>query len=123
EFARQQAALTTASDPGRLRLLLAAESAGGLVAAEMHAAGVPWDVAEHERILADLLGPKPAAGAKPAKMLAAAEEVRTALDDPRVSLDSPARLLTALRNAGINVSSTAKWELAESDHPAIEPLL
>lgn len=123
EFARQQAALETATDPGRLRLLLAAESAGGLVAAEMHAAGVPWDVTEHERILEDLLGPRPAAGAKPAKMLAAAEEVRAALDDPRVSLDSPTRLLTALRNAGINVSSTAKWELAESDHPAIEPLL
>lgn len=123
EFARQQAALETATDPGRLRLLLAAESAGGLVAAEMHAAGVPWDVTEHERILEDLLGPRPAAGAKPAKMLAAAEEVRTALDDSRVSLDSPTRLLTALRNAGINVSSTAKWELAESDHPAIEPLL
>lgn len=122
EFARQQAALETATDPGRLRLLLAAESAGGLVAAEMHAAGVPWDVTEHERILEDLLGPRPAAGAKPAKMLAA-EEVRTALDDSRVSLDSPTRLLTALRNAGINVSSTAKWELAESDHPAIEPLL
>lgn len=123
EFARQQAALETATDPGRLWLLLAAESAGGLVAAEMHAAGVPWDVTEHERILEDLLGPRPAAGAKPAKMLAAAEEVRTALDDSRVSLDSPTRLLTALRNAGINVSSTAKWELAESDHPAIEPLL
>lgn len=123
EFARQQAALETATDPGRLWLLLAAESAGGLVAAEMHAAGVPWDVTEHERILEDLLGPRPAAGAKPAKMLAAAEEVRAALDDPRVSLDSPTRLLTALRNAGINVSSTAKWELAESDHPAIEPLL
>lgn len=123
EFARQQAALETATDPGRLRLLLAAESAGGLVAAEMHAAGVPWDVTEHERILEDLLGPRPAAGAKPAKMLAAAEEVRAALDDPRVSLDSATRLLTALRNAGINVSSTAKWELAESDHPAIEPLL
>ena len=123
EFARQQAALETATDPGRLWLLLAAESAGGLVAAEMHAAGVPWDVTEHERILEDLLGPRPAAGAKPAKMLAAAEEVRTALDDSRVSLDSPTRLLTALRNAGINVSSTAAWGLAGSDHPAIEPLL
>lgn len=123
EFARQQAVLTTAADPGRLRLLLAAESAGGLVAAELHAAGVPWDVTEHERILTDLLGEKPAAGAKPAKMLAVAEEVRAALDDPRANLDSPTRLLASLRNAGINVSSTSKWELAESDHPAIEPLL
>src|SRR5699024_1937230 len=44
ESARQRTAVETASDPGRLRLLLAAESAGGLVAAEMRAAGVPWDV-------------------------------------------------------------------------------
>ncbi|SMX94917.1 hypothetical protein [Brevibacterium aurantiacum] len=80
EFARQSTALQTASDPGRLRLLLAAESAGGLVAAEMQAAGVPWDIAEHDRILSEKLGPRPAGDAKPAKMLAVAEEVRAALD-------------------------------------------
>ncbi|MGO1783187.1 MAG: hypothetical protein ACTIB7_06090 [Brevibacterium aurantiacum] len=80
EFARQTTALETASDPGRLRLLLAAESAGGLVAAEMQAAGVPWDVVVHDRILAEELGPRPAGDAKPTKMLAVAEEVRAALD-------------------------------------------
>src|SRR5699024_8964831 len=40
ESARQGTAVETVSDPGRLRLPLAAESAGGLVAAEMRAAGV-----------------------------------------------------------------------------------
>lgn len=123
EFSRQMEAVAGASDPGRLRLLLAAESAGGLVAAEMAAAGVPWDVAEHDRILAESLGPRPASGTKPAEMLEVAEEVRAALDDPRANLDSPARLLHALHSAGINVASTSRWELAESDHPAIEPLL
>ncbi|AMT92558.1 bifunctional 3'-5' exonuclease/DNA polymerase [Brevibacterium linens] len=123
EYARQTTAIETASDPGRLRLLLAAESAGGLVAAEMRAAGVPWDEAEHDRILTELLGPRPIRDGKPSKMLAKAEEVRAALDDPRVNLDSPNRLLAALRNAGINVASTSKWELRTSEHPAIEPLL
>lgn len=123
EYARQTAAVDSASDPGRLRLLLAAESAGGLVAAEMRAAGVPWDEAEHDRILTELLGPRPLRDGKPQKMLAKAEEVRAALDDPRVNLDSPNRLLASLRNAGINVASTSKWELQTSDHPAIAPLL
>lgn len=123
EFSRQSTAVQTASDPGRLRLLLAAESAGGLVAAEMQAAGVPWDVAEHDRILAEELGPRPARDAKPAKMLAVAEEVRAALDDPRANLDSHVKLLHSLHAAGINVASTSKWELEQSDHPAIAPLL
>lgn len=123
EFARQNAALQTASEPGRLRLLLAAESAGGLVAAEMQAAGVPWDVAEHDRILAEELGPRPAQDAKPAKMLAVAEQVRAALDDPRANLDSHVKLLHSLHSAGINVASTSKWELEQSDHPAVAPLL
>ena len=123
EYARQTTAIETASDSGRLWLLLAAESAGGLVAAEMRAAGVPWDEAEHDRILTELLGPRPIRDGKPSKMLAKAEEVRAALDDPRVNLDSPNRLLAALRNAGINVASTSKWELRTSEHPAIEPLL
>ncbi|MGR6090659.1 bifunctional 3'-5' exonuclease/DNA polymerase [Brevibacterium sp. CSND-B09] len=123
EYARQTAAIETAGDPGRLRLLLAAESAGGLVAAEMRAAGVPWDEAEHDRKLTELLGPRPIRDGKPQKMLAKAEEVRAALEDPRVNLDSPNRLLASLRNAGINVASTSKWELQTSEHPAIAPLL
>jgi DNA polymerase-1 len=123
EYDRQNAALESASDPGRLRLLLAAESAGGLVAAEMRAAGVPWDEVEHDRILTDILGPRPIRDGKPAKMLALADQVREALEDPRANLDSPNRLLSSLRNAGINVASTSKWELRTSDHPAIAPLL
>ena len=123
EHVRQTEAIETAGDPGRLRLLLAAESAGGLVAAEMRAAGVPWDEAEHDRILTELLGPRPIRDGKPQKMLAKAEEVRAALEDPRVNLDSPNRLLASLRNAGINVASTSKWELQTSEHPAIAPLL
>ena len=123
EHARQLAAIASAADPSPLRLLAAAESAGGLVAAELHAAGMPWDVTEHDRILAEQLGPRPGHGQPPARMVEVGAEVRAALGDPLLSLDSPPRLLKALRRAGIDVSSTSQWELAEHDHPAIEPLL
>ena len=52
-----------------------------------------------------------------------ASEVRQALDDPLVSLDSPPQLLKSLRRAGILVESTSKWALREIEHPAIMPLL
>ena len=51
EFARQRAAIAASADPGRLRLLIAAESAGALIAEELRAAGLPWDAAAHDRIL------------------------------------------------------------------------
>ncbi|GAA1489506.1 bifunctional 3'-5' exonuclease/DNA polymerase [Brachybacterium sacelli] len=123
EFARQRTATDGAADPGRLRLLLAAESAGALVAAELHAAGIPWDVAEHDRILTEALGPRPGTGQTPSRMAEAAAEVRTALGDPMLGIDSPPKLLRALHRAEIDVESTSQWELMEHDHPAIDPLL
>ncbi|MFC7374395.1 bifunctional 3'-5' exonuclease/DNA polymerase [Brachybacterium sp. GCM10030267] len=123
EFARQRRAVDGSIDPARLRLLVAAESAGALIAAELHAAGIPWDTAEHDRILRDAMGPRPPAGQSPAGMVEAAAEVRAALGDPQLSLDSPPRLLRALHRAGIDVESTSQWELTRFDHPAIEPLL
>ena len=123
EFARQRAALAASDAPGRLALLLAAESAGALVAAEMTSAGLPWDAEEHDRLLQLALGSRPAPGAKPARMLELAERVREALGDPTANLDSPPKLLYALRRAGVDARSTARWELAEHEHAAIAPLL
>jgi len=123
EFARQRAAVAGSRDPSRLRLLVAAESAGALVAEELRAAGLPWDAAEHDRILVETLGERPAAGGPPAKLTAAALRVRDALGDPAVSLDSQPKLLRALHRVGVLVESTSRWELAEQQHPVIEPLL
>ncbi|WP_372403092.1 bifunctional 3'-5' exonuclease/DNA polymerase [Sanguibacter suaedae] len=108
---------------GRLGLLLAAESAGALVAAEMTFAGVPWDAAEHDRILAEVLGPRPVAGFRPALLEAKLAEVREALGVTDLNPDSPAELLRQLRSAGLPVTSTRSWELREVDHPAVRPLL
>lgn len=123
ELRRQMVAVEQSLAPARLRLLLAAESAGALIAAELHAAGMPWDVDEHERILVEALGPRPMRDQVPQRMADEASAVRAALVDPQLSLDSPPQLLRGLRRAGIDVRSTSQWELAEQTHPAIEPLL
>jgi DNA polymerase-1 len=123
EFARQRAALATASDPHRLRLLVAAESAGALVASELRAAGLPWSAATHDGILSGVLGNRPVSGALPSLVAAKAAEVRAALGEPSASLDSQPKLLRALHRVGVTVESTSRWELARHDHPVIAPLI
>ena len=123
EFRRQREALAAASDPARLELLLAAESAGALVAAEMHAAGVPWDRAVHEGILEASLGTRPAPGEVAPRVRELGDVVRAALGDPAASLDSQPKLLRSLHRVGVLAESTSRWELARFDHPAIAPLL
>ncbi|MFI8632055.1 bifunctional 3'-5' exonuclease/DNA polymerase [Microbacterium sp. NPDC077663] len=121
EFTRQREVLD-ASAAG-LRLLAAAESVGALVAAEMHAAGVPWDGGVHDEILTGMLGARDPAGRQPARIEALGAEIRDLLGDPGVSLDSQPKLLRALHRVGVAATSTSKWELREYDHPVIAPLL
>ncbi|MFP3462625.1 bifunctional 3'-5' exonuclease/DNA polymerase [Arthrobacter globiformis] len=137
EYAAQQEALSSAGAPGaaaapaaggsnrrqRLQLLLAAESASALVAAEMQHAGVPWREELHENLLAEHLGPRPPLGHRPAKLEALNTELRGLLNAPALNPDSPQELMRALHRNGIEVKSTRQWELKESSHPAIEPLL
>ncbi|MGO2685034.1 MAG: bifunctional 3'-5' exonuclease/DNA polymerase [Microbacterium sp.] len=108
---------------GRLPLLCAAESAGGLIAEEMRAAGLPWDASEHDRILTEVVGARPAGGGMPALMAQHADAVRFHLGDPHLHLDSHTKLLRALHRVGVNVESTSQWELSEISHPVIAPLL
>ncbi len=127
EFRLQQAALEgdqlDPADARRLARLLAAESAGALIAAEMTFMGLPWRADVHDRILEEILGPKPPPGERPAKLQALAIEVREKLEAPDLNPDSPVDLLKALGNAGLRVTTTAKWELQKLKHPVIEPLL
>ncbi|MFB2586594.1 bifunctional 3'-5' exonuclease/DNA polymerase [Herbiconiux liukaitaii] len=123
---RTAVAEAAAADPaaGRIALLLAAESAGALAAAEMRHVGLPWSAARHDAVLTDLLGPRPARpDERPARLAELLELIRAALDDPTANPDSPAELLKSLRRAGIAVSSTRSWELQNIRHPVIEPLL
>ncbi|MCS5735640.1 bifunctional 3'-5' exonuclease/DNA polymerase [Herbiconiux daphne] len=124
EFRRQREAIRTATDPSRIALLIAAESAGSLVAVEMQHAGIPWNADHHDRLLADLLGPRPVApGIRPAHLEELLASIRTALDDPLANPDSPVELVKSLRRAGLDVTSTRSWELKSIVHPVIEPLL
>jgi DNA polymerase-1 len=126
--ASQQARIDSEPQTPRFGVLTAAESAGGLVAAEMTAAGLPYRAGAHDELLTELLGPRPApvsgVPGRPARLAGLAAEITAALGAVRpVNLDSPAQLLRALSAAGIRVSSTRVSELRPVDHPAIPLLL
>jgi DNA polymerase-1 len=123
ELARQLAAVAGSTAPGRLRLLLAAESTGALIAAEMRHDGLPWSTQVHDELLTRMLGERPRGGGRPAKLEALAEEVRALLGQPGVNLDSQPDLLHALHLAGLNVPSTRVSEIRALDSPVVGPLL
>src|SRR5262249_7403187 len=123
ELRRQRQAVDAAPVPGKLNLLLAAESVGALAAVEVPGTGPPWNAERHEQTLEDLLGPRPLPGARPARMEAVLADVRAAIDDPALNPDSPVELLKGLQRAGLQVTSTRSWELKEVEHPVIAPLL
>jgi DNA polymerase-1 len=116
----QRRRVRAAELPG-LETLLAAESAGALVAVEMTRAGLPFDVEAHDRLLRELLGPRPTRGMRPRKVQALADAVCAAFGH-RLNPDSPKQVLAAFHAAGIEVSTTHHWELSRVDHPAVEAL-
>ncbi|MBL1076806.1 bifunctional 3'-5' exonuclease/DNA polymerase [Nocardia sp. 2] len=122
-YADQVARTAKTEHPERMRLLLAAESAGLLVAAEMSRAGIPWRADVHRELLESMLGER-IPGGEPRRMVELAGEVSRAFGDGvRVRPDLPAEIVKAFARVGISLSSTRKWELQEIDHPAVAPLL
>jgi DNA polymerase I len=123
EWRLQQEAVAASAEPGRIQRLLAAESAGALIAAEMRFAGMPWRTDVHDALLAELLGPRPKPGERPAQLERLLGEMRTLLEVPDLNPDSPAELLKGLARGGVLATSTRSWELKKIKHPAIVPLL
>lgn len=121
-YADQQRRIEATAHPDRMRLLVAAESAGMLVAAEMNRAGLPWRADVHRAVLHDLLGERYAGGGEPRRLAELADEVSAAFGR-RVRPDLPADVVKAFAQAGIKVSSTRRWELESLDHPAVKPLI
>ncbi|MEU1693055.1 bifunctional 3'-5' exonuclease/DNA polymerase [Streptomyces hirsutus] len=121
-YAGQQRRIEATAHPDRMRLLVAAESAGMLVAAEMNRAGLPWRADVHRAVLHDLLGERYAGGGEPRRLAELADEVSAAFGR-RVRPDLPADVVKAFAQAGIKVSSTRRWELESLDHPAVKPLI
>jgi DNA polymerase-1 len=109
--------------PARFGLLVAAESAGGLVAAEMGFYGLPWRADVHSALLAGLLGDRPAPGLRPPRLADLAARISAAFGGRPVNPDSPAQVLRALAADGVRVPSTRAAVLREVDHPAAALLL
>lgn len=122
ELAAQEEAVAGSADPRRLRLLLAAESAGALIGVELQHAGLPYSADRHDELLTALLGPRPAYG-RPAVLEELGRDIRMHLDAPELNPDSPPDVLKALQRAGVMATSTRSWELRRLEHPVIEPLL
>ncbi|OIJ89709.1 bifunctional 3'-5' exonuclease/DNA polymerase [Streptomyces colonosanans] len=121
-YADQQRRHDTTAQPGHMRLLTAAESAGMLVASEMNRSGLPWSADVHREVLHDLLGERYAGGGEPRHLAELADEVSAAFGR-RVRPDLPADVVKAFAQAGIRVRSTRRWEIESIDHPAVKPLL
>lgn len=111
ELGVQLEAVDRSSAPHRLRLLLAAESQGALIAAEILHEGLPWRRDLHEAMLTEQLGPRPAEGQRPRLLQELAERIAGTLGVPGLNPDSPQDLLRGLNLAGVRVGSTRAWEL------------
>ncbi|WP_430334633.1 bifunctional 3'-5' exonuclease/DNA polymerase [Rhodococcus sp. ACT016] len=119
---RHRRQLAAIADDPRLRLLVAAESAGGLAAAEMAHDGLPFSTDAHLALLADALGPRTPDHVPPARLREVADEVSAAFGRP-VNPASQPEVVAAFGREGIELGSTRKYLLREIDHPAVEPLL
>ncbi|GGP43562.1 bifunctional 3'-5' exonuclease/DNA polymerase [Saccharothrix coeruleofusca] len=121
--AAQQRVAATLPHADPLRLLLAAESASALAAAEMTHHGLPWRADVHEALLAQLLGPRTAPGVRPARLAELADRITEAFGGKPVNPDHPPGVVRAFAREGIDIPSARAWVLKSVDHPAVEPLL
>jgi DNA polymerase-1 len=122
-YADQLARIAAAEHPGRFRLLVAAESAGALVGAEMGAAGLPWRAEVHDAILAELLGEASPVGGPPRRLAELAARIAEIFGVRQLHADSPAELLRAFARAGVELPNTRAWVLRGVDHPAVPLVL
>jgi DNA polymerase I len=123
-YRHQRARCTASARPGRLNTLIAAESAGALVAAEMGHIGLPWRADVHRTLLLDLLGEPSPMGGPPRRLVELAERINEAFGSTtRVHPDSPAEVLRAFERLGITLANTRAWELRRVDHPVVPILI
>jgi DNA polymerase-1 len=122
-YADQRARIAATAHPGRFGLLVAAESAGALIGAEMGHDGLPWRADVHHRLLTELLGPPSPVGAQPRRLVELAAEINAAFGTRGLHPDLPAEVVKAFARAGITIPNTRAWVLRAVDHPAVAPLL
>ena len=105
-----------------LALLVAAESASSLAAAEMRRVGLPWRADVHRALLQDALGPRPSPGGRPERLADLAADLAAAFGFP-VNPDSAQDLRAAFHRVGFDIDSTRSWVIKDLDHPAVAPVL
>ncbi|MEV0900709.1 bifunctional 3'-5' exonuclease/DNA polymerase [Actinoplanes sp. NPDC049802] len=114
--------ITETGHPGRFRMLVAAESAGALIAAEMGHTGLPWRADIHDELLRELLGPPQPMG-PPRRLAELTAEINAAFGTHGLHPDLPTEVVRAFHRAGIDIPNTRRWVLRRVDHPAVAPLL
>ena len=122
-YADQVSRMAGVEHPGRFRLLVAAESAGALVAVEMGASGLPWRADVHDKLLLELLGEPSPVGGPPRRLADLAASIADIFGVRHLHADSPAEVLRAFARAGVDLPNTRAWVLRGVDHPAVPLLL
>ncbi|MFD0823234.1 bifunctional 3'-5' exonuclease/DNA polymerase, partial [Micromonospora zhanjiangensis] len=107
----------------RFRLLVAAESAGALIAVELGAVGLPWRADVHRALLVELLGEPSPVGGPPRRLGELSARIAEAFGVRQVHADSPAEVLRAFAKVGVDLPNTRAWVLRGVDHPAAPLLL
>jgi DNA polymerase-1 len=121
-YADQLSRIAAVDQPGRFRLLVAAESAGALISVEMGHEGLPWRADAHDEVLHELLGEPSTTGGLPRRLAELTELIAGAFGGARFNPESPAEVLRAFSREGIVLPSTRAWVLKGVDHPGV-PLL
>jgi DNA polymerase I len=122
-YADQRARLAGTAHPGRFQLLVAAESAGALLAAEMGHDGLPWRADVHDAVLDELLGPQSPVGGPPRRLAELSAAINDAFGVHGLHPDSPAELVRAFARIGIDVPNTRAWVLRQIEHPVVPLVL
>lgn len=128
-FARQTAQLAALQGRPAAAATARSESTAELLCTELAIDGLPFDVAEAERIIASFIGPRPHDAAEEQRRADERDELvlrhlpsALAAD---VDLRNPANVKSLLRRAGIELPDTRAWRLEalRSDHPIVDALL
>jgi DNA polymerase-1 len=103
------------------------ESTAELLCVELAADGLPVDRAVAERLLTEIIGPRPRDAAQAAQIRAERDErvLRHAPAGRAADLRSPGQVKTLLSTAGIDVPDTRAWRLEQfkDTHPLVGALL
>jgi DNA polymerase I len=111
----QRAALGRRGDTPMGIATARSESTAELLCAELSADGLPMDLIAAQRVLTDIIGPRPRDEAHAAAMRAArdAEVLRHAPDGMTADLRSPVQVRSLLAAAGVDVPDTRAWRLEQ----------